>query len=78
MTVSRTMILTAAAVLLAAGPLSAAEGPQHAKGQNHKYRLYRSPGNASAHRNKGAVQYGNNTRDNSYGGVYGEYAPQPQ
>ena len=77
MTVARTMILAAAAVLLAAGPLSAAEGPQHAKGQHHKYRLYRSPGNA-AHRNKGAVQYGNNTRDNGYGGVYGEDAPQPQ
>ena len=78
MTITRAMILTAAAVLAASAPLSAAEAPQHGKAQHHKYRLYRPAGNASTQHKGGAVKYGNNTRDNSYGGVYGEYAPQPQ
>ena len=77
MTMTRTIMLTAAAVLLTSpGTLSAADAPQHQKGQHHRH--YRQPAANILGQHRGAVQYGNNIRDNSYGGVYGEYAPQPQ
>ena len=77
MTMTRTIILTAAAALLTSpGALSAADAPQHQKGQLHRH--HRQLAGKVSGQHRGAVQYGNNTRDNSYGGVYGEYAPQPQ
>ena len=63
---------TAAVFLVSAGPLSAAEAAHQGKAHHHAQHRYVSA------QHKGAIQYGNNTRDNSYGGVYGEYAPQPQ
>jgi len=75
-TITKTMMLITVAVFLSSGSLSAAEPPQHQKGQHHRH--YRQPAGNVSGQHRGAVQYGNNTRDNSYGGVYGEYAPQPQ
>jgi hypothetical protein len=72
-TITKSIMLTTAAVLLAsAGPLGAAETIHHGKSQRHAHHHY------VAAQHKSAVKYGNNTRDNSYGGVYGEYAPQPE
>ena len=75
-TIAKTMMLTTVAVLLSSGPLSAAEPTHHQKG--HQHRHYRQPAGNVSGQHASAVQHGNNTRDNSYGGVYGEYAPQPQ
>ena len=75
-TIAKTMMLTtAAAVLLAsAGPLGATAEAAN----RHAHHRYVTTHRYVAPQHKGAVQYGNNTRDNGYGGVYGEYAPQPQ
>jgi hypothetical protein len=72
-TITKTIMLTIAAFFLAyAGALSAAEAPQHGKGQHHQRHRHIAENVSAQH--KGAVQCGNNTRDNSYGGVYGEDA----
>jgi len=71
MTITRATVLATAAVLLAStATLSAAKSPQHSKAQQQQHR--RQAGKEVSTPTKGAVQYGNNTQDNSHGGVYGE------
>ncbi len=71
MTITKATVLVTAAVLLASyGTLSAAEAPQHSKARQHQHR--RQAAKEVSTPTKRADQYGNNTQDNSYGGVYGE------
>ena len=70
MTITRATVLATAAVLLAStGTLSAAKAPRHSKAQQQHRRQAAKEVSTPT---KGAVQYGNNTQDNSHGGVYGE------
>ena len=70
MTIRRTTILAVAAVLLTSpGVLIAAEAPKQSKAQHHRPRHQAAKTVSTPN---GAAQYGNNTRDSSYGGVYGE------
>jgi hypothetical protein len=69
MSLPRTLIVTVTFVFASA---SAFADPEHGKGQQHQPRRHIAK-NYSAPP-KGAVQYGNNTRDNTHGGVYGEYS----
>jgi hypothetical protein len=71
MTITRATVLATAAVLLAStGTVSAAKAPQHSKAQQQQHRHQAAKEVSTP--TKGAVQYGNNTQDNSHGGVYGE------
>ena len=72
MTITRATVLATAAVLLAStGTVSAAKPPQHSKAQQQQQHRRQAAKEVSTP-TKGAVQYGNNTQDNSHGGVYGE------
>ena len=68
MTITRATVLATAAVLLAStGTVSAAKPPQHSKAQQQQHRRQ-----AAKEVSTPTIQYGNNTQDNSHGGVYGE------
>jgi Spy/CpxP family protein refolding chaperone len=71
MTITRTLAIATAVALAATQALSAAaETAQSSKGPHRQPRHHVAK--TVNTQPKSSVQYGNNTRDSSYGGVYGE------